>query len=91
MFRSLATVSARRTCAVPARAFSVSSARTIDTNPGSKTKKHATDKAKDGDTANVQEANAKAGMEYVQTHQPYKIVQTLLALHLFLSPCNAMQ
>ncbi|KAH7068211.1 hypothetical protein BKA63DRAFT_494871 [Paraphoma chrysanthemicola] len=63
MFRSLATVSARRTCGVQARAFSVSIARPIDTNPGSKTKKHATDKAKDGDTANIQEANAKAGMD----------------------------
>ncbi|KAF2028821.1 hypothetical protein EK21DRAFT_69002 [Setomelanomma holmii] len=62
MFRNLATVSSR-TCRIQARGFTISTARPIDTNPGSKTKKHATDKAKDGDTANIQESNAKAGMD----------------------------
>ena len=77
MFRTLATRSSRtlRTTASPARPFSLSAARTVEQYPNNastnaKTKtdaypddKHAVNKAKDGDTYNVQDANAKAGME----------------------------
>jgi hypothetical protein len=63
MYRTLATVASRRTWGLQARAFSLSTARPTDSGPKSQTNKHATDKAKDGDTSNIHEANAKAGME----------------------------
>ncbi|KAF2822250.1 hypothetical protein CC86DRAFT_373408 [Ophiobolus disseminans] len=63
MFRSLATASSRtlRTTA-PARQLSLSASRKVEktqTQEG----KHAVNKAKEGDTHNVQESNAKAGMD----------------------------
>jgi hypothetical protein len=77
MFRNLATTSSRtlRLSASQARAFSTSTARYVEQYPkdlstNSKTKtdaypddKHAVNKAKEGDTHNIQEANAQAGME----------------------------
>ena len=74
MFRNLATRSSRTFRTVPARQFSISTTRTVEQYGGlstnSKTKtdkypddKHAVNKAKEGDTHNIQEANAKAGME----------------------------
>ena len=74
MFRNLATRSSRTFRAIPARPFSISTARTVEQYGGlstnSKTKtdkypddKHAVDKAKEGDTHNIQEENVKAGME----------------------------
>jgi hypothetical protein len=75
MFRNLATTSSRTLRSLQARPFSVSTSRNVEQYPkdlstNSKTKtdqypddKHAVNKAKDGDTNNIQEANAKAGME----------------------------
>jgi hypothetical protein len=75
MFRNLATSSSRTLRTVHVRQFSGATARYVEQYPGnlstnSKTKtdqypddKHAVNKAKDGDTNNIQEANAKDGME----------------------------
>jgi hypothetical protein len=75
MFRNIATRSSRTIRTPNARPFSISTARRVEGYPNNastnaKTKtdaypddKHAVNKAKDGDTANIQEANAKAGME----------------------------
>jgi hypothetical protein len=75
MFRTLATSSSRTLRTVHARQFSISAARCVEQYPGnlstnSKTKtdkypddKHAVNKAKEGETHNIQEANAKDGME----------------------------
>jgi hypothetical protein len=75
MFRNLATTSSRTLRTVHARQFSISAIRSEGPYPGglstnSKTKtdkypddKHAVNKVKEGDTHNVQEANAKAGIE----------------------------
>jgi hypothetical protein len=71
MFRNL-VVNTSRT--VRARQFSVASAQRVEqygglsTNKKTKTDaypddKHAVNKAKDGETENIQEANAKDGME----------------------------
>jgi len=63
MFRTLVTTSSRtlRTSA-PARQFSLSTARASEGRADTD-KKHAVNKAKDKDTANIQESNAKDGME----------------------------
>ena len=78
MFRSLATRSPRtmRTPAsLPARSFSLSTARRVEQYPdnlstNSKTKtdqypddKHAVNKVKEGDTSNIRESNTKDAME----------------------------
>jgi hypothetical protein len=75
MFRNLATTSSRTLRSLHARQFSVSVARNVEQYPkdlstNSKTKtdqypddKHAVNKIKEGDTNNIQESNAKAGME----------------------------
>jgi hypothetical protein len=71
MFRNLAINSSRT---VHARQFSVATTRHVEqygglsTNKKTKTDaypddKHAVNKAKDGETENIQEANAKDGME----------------------------
>jgi hypothetical protein len=64
MLRTLIPTTSRtlRTNTLPGRHFSLSTSLLSD---GSATtdKKHAVNKADDGDTANVQSANAKAAME----------------------------
>jgi hypothetical protein len=64
MFRNLATTPARTLRIIHARQSLDPSARYV----GSKTKtdtddKHAVDKANEGESSNIQEANAKAGIE----------------------------
>jgi hypothetical protein len=73
MFRTLVPGTFRT--AVPARQFSLSTARRVEQYPNNASTnaktatdaypddKHAVNKAKDGDTHNIQDANAKAGME----------------------------
>jgi hypothetical protein len=74
MFRNLAISSSQAMRTVQARQFSISTARRVEqygglsTNAKTKTDaypddKHAVNKAKEGETNNIQEANAKAGME----------------------------
>jgi hypothetical protein len=75
MFRNLATTSSRTLRSLHAHQFSISAARNVEQYPkdlstNSKTKtdqypddKHAVNKIKEGDTNNIQESNAKAGME----------------------------
>lgn len=75
MFRNLASTSARTLRTIQARSFSVSVARPVqgypnDLSTNSKTKtdmlpddKHAVNKAKDGDTNDVQSSNLKDGLE----------------------------
>jgi hypothetical protein len=77
MFRNLASTSSRtlRTSFVQTRQFSLSTARRVEQYPNNSSTdasvktdaypddKHAVNKAKDGDKANVQEANAAAAME----------------------------
>ena len=75
MFRTLAVASTRTVRTVNLKPFSLSFAQAIEgpqknlsTNSKTKTEaypddKHAVNKTKEGDTHNVQESNAKAGME----------------------------
>jgi hypothetical protein len=73
MFRTLVTASSRTVRTT--RQFSLSTARRVEQYPNNASTnaktatdaypddKHAVNKAKDGDTHNIQDANAKAGME----------------------------
>lgn len=73
--RNLATTSSRTLRAVQTRQLSLSATRCVEQYPNNSSTdssvktdaypddKHAVNKAKDGDQANIQEANAKAGME----------------------------
>jgi hypothetical protein len=94
MFRNLAINTSRT---VRARQFSIASARRVEqygglsTNKKTKTDaypddKHAVNKAKDGETENIQEANAKDGMEWVL---PFLLVFNLMLLFIQFSKDNS--
>ncbi|KAF1918449.1 hypothetical protein BDU57DRAFT_547493 [Ampelomyces quisqualis] len=66
MFRNLATTSSRTLRTVYPRQIPVPVARYSSTTSKGKTDvddKHAVNKANEGETSNIQEANAKAGMD----------------------------